>query len=147
MATAFFTSRKAGRQDNEWYTPPHIKIDLEAEFGPLTDPAQPGAVDGLIAPWTGAIFCNPPWGRGKILPWLQKGALEMDSGRVHLIIWLLPVATDTAWFHYYAWPRSSEVRFFRRRIKFLRPGALVVQQPSQAHMLVVWEKALERDLP
>lgn len=137
MATQFY-HRNEGRQDNEWFTPPHIKRDLEGEFGPLADPAQPGAVDGLIAPWNGQIFCNPPWGRGKILPWLKKGALEMDSGRVSLIIWLLPVATDTEWFHDWAWPRAEDVRFYRRRIKFHRPNGAVGAEPSQPHMLVIW---------
>lgn len=139
MPTAYY-HRPKNEQDNEWYTPPALLRDLEREFGPLTDPARPGRVDGLIAPWSGRIFCNPPWGRGKILPWLKKGALEMDAGRVELIVWLLPVSTDTAWFHDWARPRSKEIRFLRGRLRFLKPDGSVGKEPSMAHMLVIWRK-------
>lgn len=72
------------------------------------------AEDGLIQPWSGSVFVNPPYGR-QISKWVAKAALEIS--RCRMIVMLLPARTDTGWFHDYVYGRA-EVRFIRGRLKF-----------------------------
>lgn len=59
--------------------------------------------DGLAQPWTGRVWCNPPYGR-EIGKWVKK-AFETAA------------RTDTRWFHDYIYGKA-EVRFIRGRLKF-----------------------------
>lgn len=54
--------------------------------------------DGLALPWEpfqGLVFVNPPYGRGQILPWVRKAALEADIGAE--VVMLVPCSPETAW--------------------------------------------------
>jgi phage N-6-adenine-methyltransferase len=67
--------------------------------------------DGLIAPWTGHVWCNPPYGRG-IKDWVLKASQHYD-----LVVMLLPARTDTKWFHEIVLP-NADVEFVKGRLKF-----------------------------
>lgn len=67
--------------------------------------------DGLIKPWYGTCWCNPPYGR-QIAKWVKKAA-ESDC----TVVMLLPARTDTKWFHDYIYNRV-EIRFLKGRLKF-----------------------------
>jgi phage N-6-adenine-methyltransferase len=69
--------------------------------------------DGLAQPWTGRIWCNPPYGRG-IGAWVKKAA-EADAD---LVVMLLPARTDTRWWHDYVLRLASDIRFIKGRLKF-----------------------------
>lgn len=69
--------------------------------------------DGLAQPWTGRVWCNPPYGR-EIGKWVKK-AFETAAGG--FAVMLLPARTDTRWFHDYIYGKA-EVRFIRGRLKF-----------------------------
>ena len=68
----------------EWPTPAWLVDQLAAEFGPFDlDPAATasnakapafytGEDDGLAQPWSGRVFCNPPYGAG-IRRWIPQG--------------------------------------------------------------------------
>lgn len=72
--------------------------------------------DGLKYPWKGAVWCNPPYGRG-IGQWVRRALFASVSGST--VVMLLPSRTDTKWFHDYIYKRNNvEIRFIRGRLKF-----------------------------
>ena len=67
--------------------------------------------NGLMQPWDGICWCNPPYGRD-IGKWVKKAA-DADC----TVVMLLPARTDTRWFHDYIYGRA-EIRFIKGRLKF-----------------------------
>lgn len=98
---------------------------------PLSDPAwqlttswrfanpDPNAYDGLAQDWTGErVWVNPPYGKGLIVPWVDK-ALER---RAELVVLLLPSRTEMPWFHrLYA---EAQLEFLPHRVQFDAPPGL-----------------------
>lgn len=109
-----------------WETPQDFFDELDAEFHfsldvcAVPDNAKCAAYytpeqDGLSQPWTGVVWCNPPYGRN-IGKWVQK-AHEENRRNNNYIVMLLPARTDTKWFHDYILSKA-EIRFIRGRLKF-----------------------------
>lgn len=95
-------------------TPKDLYADLDREFAFNFDPCPLGADSGglLFESWRGRrVFCNPPYGP-EISSWLRR------SREAELAVYLLPVRTDTKWFHNQVLPIAREVRFLRGRLKF-----------------------------
>lgn len=67
--------------------------------------------DGLKQEWTGTCWCNPPYGR-QIGKWIKKASESMAT-----VVCLLPVRTDTKWFHQYIYGKA-DIRFIKGRLKF-----------------------------
>lgn len=106
-APQLFTS-----ESEEWYTPKDI-IDAVIEvFGYIDlDPCSPsvdGPVpaqqhytqkeDGLIQPWAGKVYMNPPYGT-QVKEWVEKCLREYDGKNVLEAIILVAARTDTKWFN------------------------------------------------
>lgn len=73
-------------------------------------------IDGLTQPWTGTVWCNPPYGR-QIGSWVRRALFASVAGNT--VVMLLPARTDTRWFHEYIYGRENvEIRFIRGRLKF-----------------------------
>lgn len=73
-------------------------------------------IDGLIRPWIGTVWCNPPYGR-KIGEWVRRALFASVAGNT--VVMLLPARTDTKWFHDYIYKRDNvEIRFIKGRLKF-----------------------------
>lgn len=90
--------------------------------------------DGLKQPWTGVVWCNPPYGRG-IGKWVEKAAATAEAGAT--VVMLLPARTDTKWFHEFIYFRPSvRVWFLRGRLKF-GDGKNSAPFPS---MVVIFER-------
>ena len=70
--------------------------------------------DGLIQPWDGTCWCNPPYGRN-IGQWVRRALFASVGGAT--VVMLLPARTDTKWFHDYIYKRA-EIRFVKGRLKF-----------------------------
>lgn len=70
--------------------------------------------DGLLQPWDGVCWCNPPYGR-TIGKWIQKAYETFAGGGT--VVMLLPARTDTKWFHEYIY-NKAEIRFIKGRLKF-----------------------------
>lgn len=113
----FFSSKS-----DEWSTPQDFFDTLDSEFHfDLDVCALPENAkcpnyytpedNGLVQPWAGTIWCNPPYGR-EIGKWVEKAA---NSGTT--VVMLLPARTDTKWFHDWIYGKA-EVRFVRGRLKF-----------------------------
>ncbi len=72
--------------------------------------------DGLMQPWTGNVWCNPPYGRDIGL-WVSRGYTSTKLGYANVVVMLLPVRSDTRWFHDFVLGKA-EVRFVKGRLKF-----------------------------
>ena len=132
-----------------WETPQDFFDMLDAEFGFTLDAAADAQnhkcpcyytreQDGLKQPWTGTVWCNPPYGR-QIGEWVQKASYE-NAVNNNTIVMLLPARTDTRWFHTYIYKQPNvEIRFVRKRLKFGGsknsapfPNMVVIFKPKDA---------------
>lgn len=91
--------------------------------------------DGLLQPWYGICWCNPPYGRG-IGKWVKR-AHDYAANGVTTVM-LLPARTDTKWFHDYILNPQREVRYIRGRLKFGKaknnapfPSMIVIFKPNR----------------
>lgn len=121
-----------GRSD-EWYTPKHIFDALGCHFdldvaaplgGPLHVPCD-GWIhsDSLLAPWSGFVWMNPPFGgRNSLGPWLDKFFAHGNG------IALTPDRTSAPWFQA-AWDRAH-LTLFTPKLKFIRPDGSTGNSPS-----------------
>jgi len=127
----------------EWETPQEFFDALDDVFGFDMDVcATPDNakchcfcspdVDGLVVPWTGICWMNPPYGR-EIGKWVKKAYESGQRGAT--VVCLLPARTDTRWWQDYC--VRGEVHFVRGRLKFGGsansapfPSAVVVFRPK-----------------
>lgn len=108
---AMFTSKS-----DHWFTPPDFYAELDREFRFTFDPCPlHSEEDGAKRPWSGRVFCNPPY--SKIPAFIKRALWHLHAGDVELAVFLIPARTDTAWFHDYI-EGKAEVRFIRGRLKF-----------------------------
>jgi site-specific DNA-methyltransferase (adenine-specific) len=130
----------------DWETPQSFFDLVDDEFGFTLDAAASASNakcadfydttrDGLMRPWEGVVWCNPPYGRG-IDEWVRKGYEAAQDGAT--VVMLIPARTDTRYWHDYVM-RAAEVRLLRGRLVFgvgearanaPFPSALVVFLPG-----------------
>jgi len=119
---------------NEWQTPPEF-LNLVREFyggdielDPASNPVAQQTVkaldyysyeegrDGLLLPWNGRkVYCNPPYSRDLIVPFVEKALSEVNNGAE--LVMLVNSATDTLWYHTLI-AHSSVLLMWRGRLKF-----------------------------
>ncbi len=81
----------------------------------------PLARDGLTQSWANErVWCNPPYGKGLIAPWVEK-ALGREGP---LSVLLLPCRTEMPWFHSLNDNPHVEIDFLRYRVQFDAPPNL-----------------------
>lgn len=114
------------KASDEWETPQHIydQLDKELSFD-LDVCAAAGNFkhtnyytlldDALSKPWTGSVWCNPPY--SDVKGFLRKAHEELNNGNCKTLAFLTFSNTDTAWFHDYVLGKA-ELRFVRGRLKF-----------------------------
>lgn len=105
-----------------WLTPPAVL----AAIGPFDlDPCCPvsmpwatasrmihwPAADGLLVPWDGRVWLNPPYGPATGA-WLKRLA---EHGRGTALVF---ARTETEMFHEWIWERASAVLFLKGRLHF-----------------------------
>jgi hypothetical protein len=112
--------RGEGNKD-EWLTPPAILRALgEFDLDPCAPRVRPWPMarqhftvedNGLIRPWHGRVWCNPPYGdeTGK---WLAR-----CHGHGNAIA-LVYARTETQMFHQHVWAVAQGVFFFKGRLRF-----------------------------
>ena len=123
MKAAGFTHDNKDNASVDWYTPPWVFDRLGLRFD--LDPCAPvGGVawipadrhyslgdNGLMQPWKGRVFLNPPY--GKHTPdWLER--MHNHRNGVALVF----ARTDCAWFHDSV-AKADAILFLRGRIKFV----------------------------
>jgi phage N-6-adenine-methyltransferase len=152
VKTVFNTKFDSSDPRIQWATPQPFFDALNEEFGPFDlDPCAlewnakceryfTPADNGLMLPWGGRVYMNPPYAWNVIQLWARKAALEIGRKEVELIVGLLPARTETSYFHDFIWQKPGvEVRFVRGRVKFLKPDG-ERGSPRHGSMIVIWRK-------
>lgn len=114
QGAAFFGSAALSSGWDSWASPASVLDLVYTALGgtPDLDPCSPGRArcrvkaaihyteddDGLLLPWHGRVYMNPPYGR-TIGHWTAKAVLEVTAGRASVVIGLIPARTDTTWWH------------------------------------------------
>lgn len=130
---------------DEWSTPPEVFARIAERWGPFDlDPCcrpetakapkyYTAADNGLVLPWAGRVFVNPPYSH--IGPWLQKAIQAKADG--HTVVVLVPAATDTGWFHDYLLGHA-DLHFWRGRIRFIGWQGTPIPAPKTPSLLGVY---------
>lgn len=105
-------------QKDEWLTPPDILAKLGAfDLDPCAPVVRPWDMaaqhytildDGLSKPWSGRVWCNPPFGR-EAVKWLRRLADHGDG------IAMIPARTETAMFYETVWAKADAILFVQGR--------------------------------
>ena len=89
--------------------------------------------NGLMQPWLGSVFVNPPFSH--IAPWVETAIEEVLQRRVDVVVMLLPSRTDQAWWH--DLEQHAELMVpIRGRVQFGAPAG--VKASSNREPCVVW---------
>lgn len=73
--------------------------------------------DGLSENWSGGLaYVNPPY--SETLKWLRRAHNQWSTGNVQTVICLVPVRTDSSWFHDVL-ARVADIYLLRGRVKFI----------------------------
>lgn len=113
--------QSAAALKDEWLTPQHVlralgPFDLDP-CAPVVRPWDTAARhytimdDGLKQPWTGRVWCNPPYGLAAA-QWLARCA-DHDNATA-----LIFARTETRMFFDHVWPKASALLFLEGRLYF-----------------------------
>lgn len=80
-------------------------------------------INGLILPWYGFVWLNPPFDRYQVAEWIERLAQHGNG------IALLHARTETDWFRP-CWDHATSMLFLDRRIAFYTPQG--VEQPANS---------------
>jgi len=140
---AGFCHESSANVSVDWYTPPWVFERLSLQFD--LDPCQPPqgipwipthvrytlAEDGLIAPWFGKVWLNPPYGK-HTYAWLKR--MHEHRNGVALVF----ARTDCAWFHDFV-AKADAILFLNGRIKFVDGlGITGGSGAGSGSMLIAW---------
>lgn len=126
---------------DEWYTPREI-VKALGEFD--LDPCAPSRHfytakkcytkedDGLVQPWNGRVWCNPPYSRRLITPFIRRMA-EHGNG-----IALIFNRMDIALWHDVIFPTASSMLVMRGRVRFIREDGRQGDAAGCGSVLVAW---------
>ncbi len=115
-----FDKNIQGTRDSDNYaTPIKFYNQLNAEYGFTFDPCphkHDFSWNGLEVDWNGNIYCNPPY--SSIEPFIEKGIAEIQKGNAKKIVYLIPVRSDTKYWHNLIMKFASEIIFVQGRLNF-----------------------------
>ena len=115
--------QSAVMKNDEWLTPPGIIHALGAfDLDPCAPIVRPWDMaanhytkndDGLMKPWAGRVWCNPPYGL-EAARWLHRCVNHGNA------IALVFARTETEMFFNHVWRKADAVFFFEGRLYFHR---------------------------
>ena len=133
---------EAAGESDDWYTPKYIfdalgvRFDLDVAApigGPRHVPAKAWlspVEDGLISPWAGLVWMNPPFGHMRHKrQWLAR-FFQHGNG-----IALVPDRTSAPWFQEYA-PMADAICWVAPKIKFERQDGSIGMSPGTGTALL-----------
>ena len=130
--------------NNEWYTPLEWIERARETMGSIDlDPASneyaqqkikagtwfDAQRDGLVQPWFGNVWLNPPYGRGLIDDFVEKTISEYSVKHTNQAIVLVDPRTDTEWFHSLG-SIAAAIAFTRGRICFYNKAVDTPSSPT-----------------
>lgn len=137
--------KKRGYFEEHWSTPDYVYESLNREFNfdfdpyPVLDEADINdSNDGTVIDWGKRNYVNPPYKKDAKKEFVIKGIVEMDRGNLSAL--MLPVSTSTELFHDFVYPNATEIRFVRRRIKFIgknSKGEIVSSSCGMADSMII----------
>lgn len=103
--------------------------------------------NGLVQPWFGSVWCNPPY--SNLDAWVAKAWDEwIRKGGPHSIVMLLPAnRPEQPWWQRFVEPfrdhphSALRVTFLPGRLRFIKPGATEVkpnERPPFGCCLLTW---------
>lgn len=141
-----------GRTDkgkDEWLTPPEIIADLGPfDLDPCSPTNRPWPTakmhytiedNGLLMPWDGFVWCNPPYGKEAGV-WLEKCALHGNA------IALTFARTETNMFFRCVWERASAILFVKGRISFYHVNGKKGGSAGAPSVLIAYGEKAEKKL-
>lgn len=130
-------------KSDDYITPPDIYKLLDDEFHFNFD-ACPlhSRVDNLTQPWGERTYVNPPYSATP--QWAKKANDEWRQGK--LVVMLIPVRTDTVYFHQYILNQAS-IRYFRGRIKFHDTNNVQQNRAPFPSMICIFDPTTIKPLP
>jgi hypothetical protein len=124
-----------------WLTPPHIleaigHIDLDPCASdprpwPVADRHYTKADNGLLLPWEGFVFCNPPYGKG-LGDWLQK--CHEHGNAIALVF----ARTDTQAYHQWVFAKAHAIFFIAGRLSFYTQEGTKAGTAGSPSMLIAY---------
>ena len=141
----------------EWYTPPEYieaarkvmgSIDLDPCSSVLAQKVVKAAkyytihTNGLIHPWAGNVWMNPPYAAKLINPFVDKLLANLESGDVKQAIMLTHCNSDTKWYHR-AWNECRAFCQTRGRVRFYNANGKA-NSPTHGHVFIYFGKRAKR---
>ncbi len=131
------------KNTDDWGTPKQLFKEWDKEFKFTFDPCPLfSLIDYLNKPWSGRVFCNPPY--SKITEFLKKGILELKAGRIELVVYLIFANTDTKFFHNLI-KDKAQIRFIKGRVTFVgwdALGNIIKNSAMRPSMLAIYKDPL-----
>ena len=91
--------------------------------------------DGLNDEWSGrTAFVNPPF--SQLLKWLRRAHDQWSIGNVETVVCLVPVRTDSPWFHE-TLSDDADIYLLQGRVRFLDPSGKGQHTPFSLMLLTL----------
>ena len=145
--------QSARSQTDTWFTPPAVIDALGGwesfDLDPCSHPERPfqtarehytEAENGLLLPWFGRVWLNPPYSTGPLIRFLGRMA-EHDRG-----VALIFARTETDPFHRFVWGAASGLLFLRGRLNFHRADGSRAEANSGAPSVLIAYGEDDRDM-
>ena len=98
--------------------------------------------DGLADKWSGKLaYVNPPF--SELLVWLRRAHDQWKVGNVETVVCLIPVRTDSAWFHD-TLSQDADIYLLRGRVRFLDTDGKGQQTPFSLMVLTLGSTAEQK---
>ena len=140
------------------FTPPDFMESIYAAFGeidldPCGHPLSPVIAkrrmmlseggDGLADDWSGrTAYVNPPF--SALLRWLRRAYEQWSAGKIATVICLVPVRTDSVWFHE-TLSLEADIYLLQGRVRFLDPRGGSQQTPFALMLLTLGVSADQKE--
>lgn len=140
------------------FTPPEFMASIYAAFGeidldPCANLLSPVIArrrillseggDGLADDWSGGlVFVNPPF--SELLKWLRRAHDQWRAGTVETVVCLVPVRTDSTWFHD-TLSAEADIYLLQGRVRFLDSHGKGQHTPFSLMLLALGATAEQKE--
>lgn len=99
--------------------------------------------DGLAEEWSGRLaYVNPPFSAQ--LVWLRRAHEQWIAGNIETVVCLVPVRTDSAWFHE-TLAADADIYFLQGRLRFAAPSGKAQHTPFSLMLVALGASQEQRE--